>query len=156
MYSTWLSNLIKVKKSNEKWQMCIDYTNLNEACPKDSYPLPSIDGLVNVASSFRFLSFMDVYSRYNQIPMHLLDEEKTAFITPMTNYCYKVMSFGLKNVEATYQRLMKKIFSEHIGTLMKVYINNMLVKTMEEEELLPNLETIELTLTLKIHPKFQN
>ena len=101
-----------VKKSNGKWQMCVDYTDLNKACPKDSYPLPSIDGLVDAASGFRFLSFLDAYSGYNQIPMHPLDEEKTTFITPMGNYCYRVMPFGLKNVGATYQRLMNKIFTE--------------------------------------------
>ena len=65
-----------VKKSNGKWQMCIDYTDLNKACPKDPYPLPSIDGLVDAASGFCFLSFMDAYLGYNQIPMHLLGEEK--------------------------------------------------------------------------------
>ena len=71
--------------------------------------------------------------------MHRLDEEKTAFITLTANYCYKVMPFGLKSRGATYQRLMYKIFADHIGTLMEVYIDNMLVKTMEEEKLLPNL-----------------
>ena len=79
--------------------MCVNYTDLNKACPKDPYPLPSIDGLVDVASSFRFLSFMDAHSRFNHIPMHPLDEEKTALITPIANYYYKVIPFGLKNVE---------------------------------------------------------
>ena len=72
--------------------------------------------------------------------MHPLDEEKTAFITPTTNYCYKVMPFRFKNAGATYQRPMNKIFAEHIGTLMEVYIDDMLVKTREEEEHLSNLE----------------
>ena len=63
--------------------------------------MPSIDGLVDVASGFHFLTFMDTYLGYNQIPMHPLDEEKTTFITPMANYCYKVMPFGLKNVGAS-------------------------------------------------------
>ena len=98
-YPTWLSNVVMVKKSNGKWQMCVNYTDLNKACPKDPYPLPSIDGLVDVASGFRFLSFMDTHSRYNQIPMHPLDEEKTTLITPIANYYYKVIPFGLKNVE---------------------------------------------------------
>ena len=110
-YPTWLSNVVMVKKSNGKWRMCIDYININKACPKDSYPLSSIDGLVNATSGFRFLSFMDAYSGYNQILMHPLDEEKTVFITPMANYCYKVMPFGLKNVGATYETLMNKVFS---------------------------------------------
>ena len=122
--------------------MCIDYTDLNKACPKDSYPLPSIDGMVDVASGFRFLSFLDAYSGYNQIPMHPLDEDKIAFITLMGNYCYRVMPFRLKNAGATYQWLMNKIFADHIGVLMKVYIDDMLVKTKTEDELLQNLETV--------------
>ena len=69
-YPTWLLNVVMVKKSNGKWQMCVDYTDFNKACSKDSYPLPSIDGLVYAASDFRFLSFLDAYSGYNQIPMH--------------------------------------------------------------------------------------
>ena len=97
MYSTWLSNVIIMKKSNGKWQICVGYTDLNKACPKDSYPLPGIDNLVDAASSLWFLSFMDAYLGYNQILMHPYDEEKIAFITPMANYCYKVMPFGLKN-----------------------------------------------------------
>ena len=73
--------------------------------------------------------------------MHPLDEEKTAFITLMANY-YKVMPFGLKNMGPTYQRLMNTIFVNHIGTLMEVYIDDMLVKTMEDEKLLPNLKMV--------------
>ena len=103
MYSTWLSDIVMVKKSNGKWRMCVDYTDLNKAWLKDSYPLPSINGLVDAASRFRFLSFKDIYLGYIQIPMHLLDKEKIAFITPTTNYCYKVMPFRLKNAGATYQ-----------------------------------------------------
>ena len=85
---------------------------------------------------------MDAYSRYNQIPMHSLDEENIVFITPIANYCYKVMPFGLKNAGATYQRLMNKIFAEHIEALIEVYIGDMLVEAREEEELLSNLETV--------------
>ena len=85
---------------------------------------------------------MDAYSGYNQIPMHPLDEEKTAFITPVVNYHYEVMPFGLKNAGATYQRLMNKVFSKHVGNLMEVYIDDMLVKTKEEGSLLSDLEAI--------------
>ncbi|RYQ85682.1 hypothetical protein Ahy_B10g105268 isoform A [Arachis hypogaea] len=69
-YTTWLANVVLVKKSNGKWRMCVDYTDLNKACPKDAFPLPNIDGLVDAASGHRYLSFMDAYSGYNQIPMH--------------------------------------------------------------------------------------
>ena len=92
-----------VSKSNTKWWICVNYIDQNKACPKDPYLLSSIDGLVNATSGFRFLSLMNVYSRYNQIPRYPCDEEKTAFIIPTEKYCYKVMSFGLKNAGATYQ-----------------------------------------------------
>lgn len=105
--------------------MCINYIDLNKACPKNSYLLSRIDGLVDTASGFRFLSFMDIYSRYNQMPMHPFDREKTVFITLMANYCYKIMPSRLKNAGATYQRLMNTIFAIYIGTLMEVYIDDM-------------------------------
>ena len=82
--------------------MCVDFTDLNKACLKDTRPLSSINELVNKASRVRFLSFMGTYSKYNQIRMHPVDEEKMAFITENVNYCYKVMPFGLKNVGAIY------------------------------------------------------
>nr|KYP72976.1 Transposon Ty3-I Gag-Pol polyprotein [Cajanus cajan] len=97
-----------VRKSSRKWRMCTDFTDLNKACPKDSYPLPNIDCLVDGASGYELLSFMDAYSGYNQIRMHPADEDKTAFIADQANFCYRVMPFGLKNAGATYQRLMDK------------------------------------------------
>ena len=142
VYRTWLSNAVMVKKSNGKWRMCIDYIDLNKACPKDPYPLPSNDGLVDAASSFQLLTFMDAYSGYNQIPKCHHDEEKTVFITSTTNYYYKVMPFSLKNVGATHQWLMNKVFAELIGDLMEVYIDDMLIKTREEGSLLSDLEVV--------------
>jgi len=90
-YPEWLANVVLVKKANGKWRMCVDFTNLNKACPKDSYPLPSIDTLVDSASGCKVLSFLDAFSGYNQIKMHMRDESKTAFMTETCSYCYKVM-----------------------------------------------------------------
>nr|KYP53812.1 Retrovirus-related Pol polyprotein from transposon 17.6 [Cajanus cajan] len=129
-YTTWLANVVMVKKSNGKWRMCTDYTSLNKACPKDAYPLPNIDRLVDGASGHGILTFLDAYSGYNQIPMHTRDEEKTAFITDSANYCYQVMPFGLKNAGATYQRLMNKVFQHQIGRNMEVYVDDMVVKSI--------------------------
>ncbi|RVW75027.1 Transposon Ty3-I Gag-Pol polyprotein [Vitis vinifera] len=106
---------IVVPKKEGKWRVCVDYTNLNNACPKDSFPLPRIDQIVDSTSGQGMLSFLDAFSGYHQIPMSPDDEEKTAFITPHGLYCYKVMPFGLKNAGATYQRLMTKIFKPLIG-----------------------------------------
>ena len=83
----------------------MDFTDLNKACHKDNYPLPHIDHLVNSTARHQLLSFMDAFSKYNQLKMDEVDQEKTSFVTSQGLFCYKVMSFGLKNAEATYQRL---------------------------------------------------
>ncbi|RDX65635.1 hypothetical protein CR513_55696, partial [Mucuna pruriens] len=101
-YPTWLANVVMVKKANDKWHMCTDYIDLNKACPKDPYPLPNINWLVDRASGFALLCFMDAYSGYNQIRLHPCDEAKTAFITDSETFCYKVMPFGLKIAGAMY------------------------------------------------------
>jgi len=101
-----LSNLVLVKKKNGKWSVYIDFTNLNEAFPKDSYPLPRIDQLVEATAGHELLSFMDAYFGYNQIKIYQPDEEKTAFINDQEIYCYKVMPFRLKNIGATFQRVV--------------------------------------------------
>ena len=92
--------------------MCVDFTNLNNACPKNSFPLPKIDQLVNSTAGHKLLTFMDAFFRYNQIQMVEEDQEKTAFITNQRLYCYRVMPFGLKNAGAMYQRLVNQIFSK--------------------------------------------
>uniref|UniRef100_A0A2N9H4H0 Uncharacterized protein n=1 Tax=Fagus sylvatica TaxID=28930 RepID=A0A2N9H4H0_FAGSY len=102
-YPEWLANVVMVKKATGKWRMCVDFTDLNKACPKDSYPLPRIDQLVDSTAGHKLLSFMDAFSGYNQIQMAEEDQEKTAFITSRGLFCYKVMPFGLKNAGATYQ-----------------------------------------------------
>ncbi|RDY09258.1 hypothetical protein CR513_06398, partial [Mucuna pruriens] len=109
--------------------MCTDYTDLNKACAKDPYPLLSIDRLVDGVSSFALLSFINAYSGYNQIWMYSQDEEKTTFITDVGAFYYKVMPFGLKHAEATYQRLMDKIFKEIMGIDIEVYVDDMVVKS---------------------------
>lgn len=86
--------------------MCTDYTDFNRACPKDAYPLPSIDKLVDNSTDFKLRSFMDAYSGYNQIPMAKADKNYTAFMTDSGNYYYKVIPYGLKNANTTYQRMM--------------------------------------------------
>ncbi|KAK0585626.1 hypothetical protein LWI29_031559 [Acer saccharum] len=128
-YPDWLANVVVVKKKNGKWRVCIDFTDLNKACPKDSFPLPHIDMLVDATAGHELLSFMDAYSGYNQILMHPDDQEKTAFVTERGIFCYKVMPFGLKNAGATYQRLVNKMFAKMLGSTMEVYIDDMLVKS---------------------------
>ena len=111
-YPKWLANIILVKKSNGKWRLCIDFIDINRACPKDSFPLPRIDLIVDATSGHELLSFMDAFSGYNQISMDPDDQEKTSFVTGQGTYCYRVMPFGLKNAGATYQRLVNRMFKK--------------------------------------------
>ena len=129
-YPDWLANVVLVKKAYGKWRMCMDFTDLNKTCPKDSFPLPRINQLVD--STAGLLMFMDAFSGYNQIKMAEEDQEKTTFITSQGLYCYKVMPFGLKNAGTTYQRLVNKMFSKWIERNMEVYVDDMLVKSKEE------------------------
>ena len=130
-YPEWLANVVAVPKKGGKWHVCVDYNDLNEACPKDSFSLPRIDQIVDATAGHDILSFLDAFSKYHQIPMHPPDAEKTTFITPHGLYRYNVMSSGLKNTGETYQRMVTRIFRSLIGKSMEVYINDMLFKSKE-------------------------
>ena len=154
-YLEWLANVVMVKKANGKWRMCVDFTDLNQACPKDSFPLPRIDQLVDSTAGHKLLTFMDAFSGYNQIQMAEEDQEKTAFVTSQGLYCYKVMPFGLKNARATYQRLVNQMFKKQIGKNVEVYVDDMLVKSKEKEDHLDDLEETFNTLkqyNMKLNP----
>ena len=118
-----------VKKANGKWRLCIDFTDINKSCPKDSFPLPRIGLIVDATAGHKLLSFMDAFSGYNQISMDLNNQEKTSFVTAQGTYCYRVMPFGLKNAGGTYQRLVNRMFQKQICATMEVYIDDMLVKS---------------------------
>ncbi len=120
----------------------MDFTDLNKACPKDSFPFPRIDQLVDSASGHKRVSFLDAFQGYHQIPMTLSDQEKTAFITPRGAYCYKVMPFGLKNVGVTYQRMVITVFGHLIGKTVEVSIDDMLVKNVKKEDHLRHLKEV--------------
>ena len=128
-----------VKKANDKWRMYVDFTNLNKACPKDIYPSPCIDRLVDSTVGHKLLNFMDTFLSYNQIRMDEADQEKTSFITSQCLFCYKVMPFGLKNAGARYQRLVNHIFRLQIGRNVEVYVDDMLVKSLDDEKHLDDL-----------------
>ena len=143
-YPDWLANVVMVKKVNGKWRMCVDFTNLNKACPKDSYPLLLIDILVDLIVRHRLLGFMDAFSGYNQIKLDKADQKKTSFVTSEGLFCYNVMPFELKNVGATFQRSINKMFAHQIGRNVQVYVDDMLVKSLQEDNHLNNLqETFE-------------
>ncbi|KAH7858121.1 hypothetical protein Vadar_020217 [Vaccinium darrowii] len=139
-YLELLSNTVVVKKKNGKRRVCVDFTSLNKACPKDSFPLPRIDQLIDATAGYKRMSFLDAYRGYHQITMHGPDEEKTSFITPRGLYCYRVMPFGLRNVGATYQRLATLMFRDLLGKTMEVYIDDMVVKSKEKANHLADLK----------------
>ena len=128
-YPEWLANTVVVKKKNGKWWVCVDFTDINKACPKDPFPLPQIDQLVDATAGHSRISFLHAFQGYHQIPLAWGDQEKTYFVTPTGNYHYNVMPFGLKNVGSTYQRMMTRMFKPQLGKNIEVYIDNMVVKS---------------------------
>ena len=139
-YYDWLANVVVILKNEGKWRVCVDYTNLNDNCLKDSFPLPWINQIVDSTIRHEMLYFIDVFFEYHHIPMFQPDEEKTACVTPHRLYCYRVMLFGLKNVGATYQRLMIKIFKPLISQTVEVYIDDIVVKSKTRGEHAQHLE----------------
>ena len=133
-YPEWLANVVVVPKKEGKWRVCVDYIDLNDACPMDSFPLPRIDQIVDASARHGIVSFLDAFSGYHQITMYPPDAEKTSFITPHGLFCYNVMPFGLKNIGVTYQRLVTKMFRPLLGKTMEVYINDMLIKSKERPD----------------------
>ena len=112
----------------------MDFTDLNRACPKDPFPIPKIDQLVDATCEHMRMSFLDAFHGYHQIALATEDQEKTSFIIPKANYHYTVMPFGLKNVWATYQMMMTRMFRDKIGSTVEVYIDDMVVERERERE----------------------
>ena len=114
--------------------MCVDFTDLNKACPKDPFPIPRIDQLVDATVGYHWMSFLDAFQGYHQIPLSLFDQEKTVFRASNGNYHYRVMPIGLKNAGSTYQRMVTQIFESQIERNMEAYINDMVVKSRQVVE----------------------
>jgi hypothetical protein len=141
-YAEWVSNIMPVeKKESGKLRVCIDFYNLNRATLKDEYPMPIADTLINNASGNRIISFLDGNAGYNQIFMAEEDASKTTFICLgfIGLFEWVVMTFGLKNVGATYQRAMNLIFHELVGNTVEVYIDDIVVKSAEFSSHIANL-----------------
>jgi hypothetical protein len=141
-HPVWLANPVVVPKANGKLRMCIDYTNLNKACPKDPYPLPRIDQIVDSTSGCDFLSFIDAYSGFHQIKMAKEDRKHTAFVIVDGLYCYIVMPYELLNALPTFARAMNITLGDLVRDIVEVYVDDIAVKTREMNSLLENLAQV--------------
>jgi hypothetical protein len=155
-YLEWLANTVMVKKANGKWRMCIDFTDLNKACPKDEFPLPRIDSLVDAAASSELMSLLDCYSGYHQIWMKKEDEPKTSFITPSGTYCYLWMPEGLKNAGGSFSRMTTKVLHSQIGRNVLTYVDDIIVKSTKQENHIADLQETFVNFRqagLKLNPE---
>jgi hypothetical protein len=120
--------------------MCIDFTDLNKACPKDEFPLPRIGSLVDAAATLELMSLLDCYSGYHQIWMKKEDEPKTSFITPSGTYCYLRMPLGLKNAGGSFCRMTAKVLHSQIGRNVLTYVDDIIVKSTKQENHVADLQ----------------
>ena len=127
----WIVNVVPVPKKEGKVRICVDFRDLNKACPKDDYPLPHIDVLMDNMARIVLMSFMDGFSRYNQIKMAPKDMTKTTFTIECGIHYYTVMSFGLKNAGETYQRMATTLLHDMMHNEVEVYVDDMIVKSKD-------------------------
>jgi hypothetical protein len=120
--------------------MCIDFTNLNKACPKDEFPLPRIDSLVDAATTSKLMSLLDYYSGYHQIWMKKEDGPKTICITPGGSYCYVRMPEGLKNAGGSFSRMTAKVLSSKLGRNVLTYVDDIIVRRTKQQDHISDLQ----------------
>jgi ribonuclease HI len=138
-YPTWLANVVMVQKKSGKWRMCIDFTSLNKACPKDNFPLPRIDKIVDSAAGCEVMSLLDCFSGYHQIYMKEEDKASTSFITPFGTYCFIRMPEGLKNTGSTFSRLTKTVLESQVGRNIFTYVDDIVVARKNKADHLDDL-----------------
>jgi hypothetical protein len=138
-YPTWLANVVMVQKKSGKWRMCIDFTSLNKACPKDNFPLPRIDKIVDSAARCEVMSLLGCFSGYHQIYMKEEDKVSTSFITPFETYCFIRMPEELKNAGSTFSRLTKTVLESQVGRNILTYVDDIVVASKNKEDHLADL-----------------
>ena len=141
-YPQWMANIVLVLKKDSKVRMYVDYRDLNRASPKDNFPLPHIDTLVDNTAKHSLFSFIDGFSSYNQSRMAQKDMKKNTFLTMWGTFCYKVMPFGLKNAGTTYQRAMVALFYDMMHKKIEVYVDDMITKSQGEDDHVTNLKKV--------------
>ena len=127
----------------EKWKVTslCRFHEPKQSMPKDLFPMPRIDQLVDATAGHLWMSFLDAFQGYHQIPLALEDQDKTTFVTPTGNYHYKVMPFSLKNAGSTYQRMMTRMFKPPLGKNIEIYVDDMVVKCKVAFEHLGDLDS---------------
>jgi hypothetical protein len=138
-YPTWLANVVTVQKKSDKWCMCIDFTSLNKACPKDNFLLPRIDKIVDSAAGCEVMSLLDCFSGYHQIYMKEEDKVSTSFITPFDTYYFIRMLEGLKSVGSTFSRLTRKVLESQVGRNIFTNVDDIVVASKNKEDHLADL-----------------
>jgi hypothetical protein len=131
-YLLWVANVVMEPKKNGNMRMCINFTELNKACPKDPYPLPRIDIIINQAAGCEMLSFLDSFSGYHQVWMRREDEAKTGFTTPFGIFCFVRMQEGLRNAGPTFNRMMKLILGSQLGRNASAYVDDIVIMSEKE------------------------
>jgi hypothetical protein len=134
LYPVWLANTVPVKKKNEKWRMCVDFTDLNKACKKDDFPLERVDKIVDDAVNSKMLSLLDMFSRYHQIRVRREDKEKTSFITPFGTFCFVRMPEGLKNAGCTFSRMIAIVLHPQLRRNILAYVDDIVVKSVQRRD----------------------
>jgi phage FluMu protein gp41 len=155
-YPVWLANTVPVKKKNEKWRTCVDFTNLNKACKKDDFPLERVDNIVDDVANSEMLSLLDMFSGYHQIRVRREDEEKTSFITPFRTFCFIRMPEGLKNAGCTFSRMIAIVLHPQLRRNILAYVDDIVVKSVQRRdhisdlvETFVNLRAANLRLSLE-------
>jgi hypothetical protein len=136
-YPQWLAHVVMVRKQNGKWQMCINFTDLNKCCPKDDFPLVRIDKIVDSTTSCKMIVLLDCFSGYHQIWLHKEDEEKTSFITPFRAYCYLRMPEGLYNAGPMFYRITKATLKDQVGRNVLSYVDGIVVASRKKTVISP-------------------
>ena len=155
-YLKWLAKVVPIPKNNGKVRVCVYFRDLNKASPKDDFPLPHIDMLVDSTAGHSMLSIMDGFSGYNKILMAPEDMENTSFITEWGTYCYRVMPFRLKNAGSTYQRVATTLFHDMMHIDVEVYVDGMIVKSRDKADHLVALQSFFERIRpfrLRLNPK---
>jgi hypothetical protein len=155
-YPEWLANTVMVNKSNGKWRICIDFTDLNKVCPKDELPLPRLDSLMDAAATLKLMSLLDCYSGYHQIWMRKKDEPDTSFITPSGTYCYLWMPEGLKNAGGSFSRMTAKELSSQLGRNVLSYVDDVILRSTKQQDHISDLQETFANFreaSLKLNPE---